>query len=330
MSSYPLKRTQEIQVICLEMLCELDQMCKEAEIPYSLAGGTLLGAIRHEGFIPWDDDIDIFMLRKDYERFMEKYYNVELKNPYYRIMDGRDNDTGIAFARMLDLRTKASHKRSAAFTNLWIDILPLDVIPEKPSERDSFICKMRALRKKRLFYSAPPMTGTTLWKKLIKTPVTILCRKAGFPKKIYRQISSVAQTYENSSFHEAAEIVAQAAIKGTVNKTTFHQSVLVPFEGHMFCAMPDYNHYLTGQYGNYLILPPKNKRKAAHRIKVSINLDQYSNEIKEKILYYSNKKDIEETNQMELEQLYEWRKQQKMEPDNESFSENFTENELSE
>ena len=311
MDNHTLNRLQEIQVICLEMLCEFDRICKEEDIPYSLAGGTLLGAIRHEGFIPWDDDVDVFLLRKDYDRFIEKYFDTELKNPYYRIIDGRNNMTGLAFARMIDLRTKVAHKKSISFTNLWIDILPLDVIPSQASTRANLISQMKQLRKKRLFYSAPPMTGSTLLKKIVKTPITALCRKIGLPKQVYRQLSLTAQTYENDDFDEVGEIVAQAAIKGTVCRSTFSQSVQVPFEGYMFSAMPDYNHYLTGQYGSYLELPAPNKRRAAHRIRVSADLDKYNTEIKEKILYYANKKDIEESNLQKLEELYAWRKQEK-------------------
>lgn len=301
MSKYiKIDRIEEVQIIAFEMLKEFDRLCKEADIPYSLAGGTLLGAIRHGGFIPWDDDVDVFMLRKDYERFLQEYAGANLKDPHYHVVTGRADIPGITFARIIDDRTQVDCKTSTAINNLWIDIFPLDAIPTDLEERSEFIARMRYLRRIRILLNAPPMTGKTKLKKIVKTPVTSIGRQLGMQKTICQKIEQESQKYEQEDVEAVAEIVAQAAIKGTVCRNTFTQSVEVPFEGQMFSAMPDYNRYLTGQYGEYLQLPPEGKRKA-HKVSVKIEISKYDEQTREKLLYYIQKKDMEARNQEALD-----------------------------
>ncbi len=298
-----LKRIESTQVIAFEMLCEFDRLCKEEGLAYSLAGGTLLGAIRHGDLIPWDDDIDLFLLREDYDRFIEKYAGKTIGSPYYKVVDCTHCADGITFARILDLRAKANTKKTIALSNLWIDIFPVDSVPDQITERKSFQQQMRVLRRRRILFNAPPMTGRNLLKKILKTPVAAFARKFGLRIKACQKIIEAAQKYRNTDAGEVAEIVAQGWIKGTMCKETFRQSVEVELRGRKFPCMPDYNHYLTGQYGRYWQLPPV-EQQTAHDIQVRIDLDLYEGELKEKLLYYILKKDIEEENQRLL--LEKW------------------------
>ena len=314
MHSYiKLDRIEEIQLIVSDLLCEFERLCKSANISYSLGGGTLLGAIRHQGFIPWDDDIDVFMLREDYERFVKTYIGAQLSNPNCQIVDGNNGASGIAFARLIDCRTRVVCKKTTAIQNLWIDIFPLDTIPTALAEQNEFEFQMRRLRKIRLFFNAPPMTGKTKFKRIIKTPFTIMGRCLGIQKKICRKITVEAQKYNNETdTKEVAEIVAQGWIKGTCCKATFKNSVQVPFGDRTFSAMPDYNHYLTGQYGDYWELPPEEARKA-HKIDVEIAFDQYDAQMQQKLLYYIQRRDIENENMHKLRLLQnEVEKQEKI------------------
>ena len=120
--------------------------------------------------------------------------------------------------------------------------------------------------------------------------------------KVCRKIIKAAQKYRGAeNAHEVAEIIAQGFIKGTMCKETFGQSVEVELRGMMFPAMPDYNHYLTGQYGDYLGLPPERQR-VAHKINVKIDISKYDGALKEELLYYIQKKDIEANNALLLEE----------------------------
>lgn len=124
---------REIQEIELNILSDIDRFCRENGIRYSLDGGTLLGAVRHHGFIPWDDDIDIIMPREDYDRFLKSYQS---KNGQYRLYT---KDTIPAyrtqmFAKVIDTQTIANeelYQQQDAY-GLWVDIFPADYVPAKP------------------------------------------------------------------------------------------------------------------------------------------------------------------------------------------------------
>ncbi len=315
-----LSRIQCTQAITFDMLCEFDKLCKSEGYAYSLAGGTLLGAIRHKDMIPWDDDIDLFMLREDYERFLEKYAGKSFSNPYYKIINIDSGFEGQTFTRMIDTRTRTTSKQSVTFRNLWIDILPVDEVPDDFAKRVLFQREMRRLRRWRVLFNLPPWSGKSFLVKLKKTPVGILARWFGWHNKVCKKIIKTAQKYRNAkNANEVAEIVAQGWVKGTMCKETFAQSVEVELRGKMFPAMPDYNHYLTGQFGNYLTLPPKNERKA-HKLNIKIDITKYDGALREELLYYIKKKDIEEQNLQRLEE------QREAEALMEAEQENFTDN----
>lgn len=307
-----LDRIEEIQLIVSDLLCEFERLCKNANIPYSLAGGTLLGAVRHQGFIPWDDDIDVFMLREDYERFVKTYIGAQLSNPNYQIVDGNNGAPGITFARLVDCRARIVQSKSTAMQCLWIDILPLDVIPTELYNQRMLVEQIRKLRKVRLFLNAPVGTGRTQIKRIIKTPLSVIGRWLGLQRVVCRRIELEARRYEDSNATEVAEVVAQGWIKGTCCKATFKNSVQVPFGDRTFSAMPDYNHYLTGQYGDYWELPPEEAREA-HKIDVEIAFDQYDAQMQQKLLYYIQRRDIENENMHKLRLLQnEVEKQEKI------------------
>lgn len=297
-----LTRIQCTQAIAFDMLREFDRLCKKEGYAYSLAGGTLLGAIRHKDLIPWDDDIDLFMLREDYEDFLKKYAGKSFSNPYYKVIDIDHGFEGQAFTRMIDTRTRTSSKQSLTFRNLWIDILPVDEVPDDLVKREAFQRKMWNLRKWRLLFNLPPWSGKTLAIKLKKTPIGIVARLFKLNNTVCRKITKAAQEYRNAeNAAEVGEIVAQAIIKGTMDKKTFSQSVEVELRGEKFPAMPDYNHYLTGQFGSYMELPPERQR-VAHKLNVKIDIEKYDGALKEELLYYIQKKDLEADNALILEE----------------------------
>lgn len=292
-------RIQCAQIIAFDMLCHFRDICEKEGYAYSLAGGTLLGAIRNKGFLPWDDDVDVFLLREDYDKFIEKYAGKQQEGTYYRTVDRNNDSPGIVWARMIDTRTHVSHKNNAGIKQIWIDILPVDAIPNKQSERMAFQTKIIKLRNQRVRLIAKPFTGKTLLKKILKTPFAIIGRFFGAHQRVCDKIDIAAQIYRNSDAREVGEIVAQARIKGTINYSTFRQPTKVQFNGQFFNAMPDYNHYLTGQYGNYLLLPEKEKR-TAHKLTIKLDLDKFDVTTQEKLLYYIEKKDLEEINDAKL------------------------------
>lgn len=278
-----------IHAICMEMLCTFDKMCKEAGIVYSLAGGTLLGAVRHKGFIPWDDDVDLFMLREDYEKFLKLYSNKTLENKYYKLIYIDDGAPELPFARLVDNRTKICHSSSLSINRVWIDILPLDGIPLIKEKQEYFTRYLRKLRYGRLLSNTIPFTGKNKWRAVIKTPIAAFMRKTGIRKMIVKKIIKESQKYSSTSVERVGELVAQAKVKGTICKNTFRNYVLLDFEGKKFMAMPDYEQYLQECYGDYMKLPPMKKQRA-HNVKLSVDIDAFEGELKEKLIEASYKK----------------------------------------
>lgn len=141
---------REQQLVCLDILDYFHALCEKHQIRYSLGGGTLIGAIRHKGFIPWDDDIDVYMHRDEYQKFVDvwfqethEYYNMET------VEDILAQKTG-EMAKIFDCRTQITEidgKKSAMF----IDIFIYDGVPNNPKIICSFMKKYR--RTHRRFYS---------------------------------------------------------------------------------------------------------------------------------------------------------------------------------
>lgn len=284
-----IKDRSAIHLIDMDLLTVFDKMCRDAGLVYSLAGGTLLGAIRHKGFIPWDDDVDIFMLRPDYEKFLKIYSGQQMENKYHQLVHVDNGAPGLVFARLVDNRTRVIHPRNNTLDRAWIDILPLDGIPDTPEERKAMVKYLQKLRLYRLRAASRPFTGKTKMRAILKTPVAYLMRKLGLQEKISRKIIKASQMVPYETAERVGELVAQAKVKGTVCKETFKNYVLLDFEDKQFMAMPDYERYLKECYGNYMQLPPIKKQRG-HNITVYVDIDAYEGETKEKLLAIASKR----------------------------------------
>lgn len=156
-------KIKKIWAIELDLLNEFQRVCKKHNITYFANGGTLLGAVRHKGFIPWDDDIDVMMLREDYERFCEITPD-EFKHPYF--LQTQETDFGFkrAFARLRNSETTGItgwEKCVKLPTNkgIFIDIFPINNLPPDEAQYKPFITKMKKLKFKGLltFYAQFPL-----------------------------------------------------------------------------------------------------------------------------------------------------------------------------
>lgn len=259
----------EIKALELNILLLFDQYCKKNKLVYYLAGGTLLGAIRHKGFIPWDDDIDVCMPRKDYITFFNSFHC--LNNRYMARCNLIGNFTG-AFGKLVDLNTHIEniYTKDDRSANVWIDIFPVDGLPEDLAEVKKIYKKCSYYR--RILRLADSRLGegkTTLHKcsKYILKPLAQLYGK----KRCVNNIETIAALYpyETSTY---VGIVTNGlyGIGERMIKSEFEQSTTVTFEHHNFPAFSCWDSYLTGIYGDYMQLPPIEKRKI-HDMKVYIN-----------------------------------------------------------
>lgn len=254
----------------LEMLKELDDFCKKNNLRYYLAGGTLLGAIRHKGFIPWDDDIDVCMPRKDYNFLIKKFIN----NKNIKLKSNLLNNFDRPYSRLVAVNTIIEFEFSKSENNkhLWIDILPVDGLPESLEDVKKIYKKCDFYRRILALTDAKLGKGETTFRKYSKYILKPLAKFYGKERciKTIEQIASV-NLYGNSKY-VGIVTCGLYGIGERMLKAEFEKSVEVEFEGYKFPAFSCWDSYLTGLYGDYMQLPPVEKRKT-HNITVYLKED---------------------------------------------------------
>ena len=257
MKKLTLRETQEA---LLGILVEFDRVCREHGLKYSLIDGTLLGTIRHKGFIPWDDDVDVIMPRPDYERFYELVKeNKIVFSEHFSLSEDRGKKAVCPFLKLLDDRYPIRCTTHIEVPFLYLDIFPLDGMPDLPEK------KMKKVRRKEIFYEAV----ISLYKWYIPTGAWYcqLIRIFGFWFYLlvmcYGQARACKKLRKSLLKYplETSERVGNRAwgiSAGDVPHTFYDEFVDVEFEGKTFSAIAKWDEYLTARYGDYMT-PPKNQ-----------------------------------------------------------------------
>ncbi|MDR0364202.1 MAG: LicD family protein [Bacteroidales bacterium] len=241
---------RKAQLRILEILEIVDKICKKHNIPYWLGYGTLLGAVRHGGFIPWDDDLDIALLRKDYKKLL-KILPQELP-AYLSLQQPGERYYDLAFAKIRDNRSEVteSHNRDKNYLQkgLFIDIFPLEpaYYPLKKFARFFFEKSYRHIRRRRIFQS-PILFLKSIFYYLIWPLGAALVLFSKFIALV-GQASTLVHGY----------VIKDSAIQDI---ETIFPLTEVTFEGKKFPAPGNYNRYLRTLYGDYMKLPPEHERK---------------------------------------------------------------------
>lgn len=257
---------REFQLALLEILIEFDKVCRKNGLKYSLAGGTLLGAVRHKGFIPWDDDIDVMMPRPDYEAFVrlaEKAFTGHIA-----VSPDRGKDCLFPFLKLCDKNVRISVPVYGETEYLWIDIFPVDGLPDDREEAGKILAESVSYRKY-LFYGKLSRkdfsafmrnyTGShsKLAARLIRCYVRIFCPK----RRTLAKISALAarNPYETSPCCGVVTWGCYGAGEA-YDKAGWENMTEVEFEGRKFPSIGCWQEYLSGIYGDYMRLPPEEKR----------------------------------------------------------------------
>lgn len=249
---------EECKKIQLDILINVSKFCEKHDIKYSIAYGTLIGAIRHKGFIPWDDDIDIIMMRDEYERFVATY-----KDDYYQLFDG----LGLAnhlHAVVSDMSTRIISQHSGN-TNyfykggLYVDIFPVD------STSDKMICYKFH---KRMIYYIYKWYALSLYIKRKDIVAKILhFMFKPFSHLIGSMVRKLMLVYNHKDTGTVSNYSLWYLNFPPFPKYFMDTYEYVEFEGHQFKAIKEYDKFLRGIYGDYMQLPPASERIPRHNYK---------------------------------------------------------------
>lgn len=254
---------REVQQSCLEILRAFDALCRENHITYYLSGGTMLGAIRHKGFIPWDDDVDIMMPRADYERLLALPYQNERFCIYSLKTDSAYTR---AWARMTDARTRQCTPQylHGDTAQVYIDIMPIDGLPESPRKTKRHYQWLRVADELNKWAKRKYIPETERMR-LMKRLLSRLIGPKG-ARKIAERIDLHARKYpyEGAKFRGVA-VINHYGVKEKLPAEAFDQTIEVEFEGMPLMLFAGYEYYLKSIYGDYMRLPPEEKRVCGHR-----------------------------------------------------------------
>lgn len=244
---------EEIKERELKLLLQFSRFCDENNLRYVLAGGTLLGAVRHKGFIPWDDDIDVMMPRTDYEKFFSM-----CTKDFSCIELGMGN-TCFPFGKILDDSILIVDQYSNENHCLWMDVFPIDGLPSSSSKNKLRFFAIKIIKKFWTAAQTNPDIGSTVINQKMKKLISPIAKRIG-GERIARLITSYSKKYDFETSQYIGGIVWGYGPQERMPKREWLERVKVEFEGHKFWAPGCWDLYLRSLYGDYMKLPPEEKR----------------------------------------------------------------------
>jgi len=254
---------EEKKTILLDILSAVDSFCEKEGIVYSMACGTMLGAVRHQGFIPWDDDIDIYLLRKDYMHLEEAF--PDLLNGKYRFASlKRTKGWHCAYGKIYDDRTFSANPKAKRIPfGINIDVYPIDDVPDNEKEWQDYRKKQKKavykLRYKNLNLSKDSSLRRNtmlLWHKLLIVFQT--------KSRLLHLLDEVAQSNNGKGYSMGFECCQGLMQQHPFPKHLFSSVIYWPYEDRQFKGFKDADQYLRNGYGDYMKLPPEEHRVLVH------------------------------------------------------------------
>ncbi len=254
----------ELQNRLYKMLCWFHKYCVDNDIAYYAVGGTMLGAARHHGFIPWDDDIDVGIPRKDYNRLINTF-NKPIDGYYLESPYAGKEDFLYTFSKLYDINsTLVEHTRNDCKRGIYIDVFPLDGIGNSKEEAFS---KLKKFDRKNMFLmmrTCAIKSEREWYKNLSIIAARAIPSFLVKEKELSISLDKLANSMNDDSAIYWANLNGTYRYKEIVEKNIFGHPTLYEFEGEKIYGPQFFDEYLTAIYGDWRKLPPENKRKSAH------------------------------------------------------------------
>lgn len=276
MTDETLKKVHGLQLLLAN---EVKRICQQHHLKYFLIAGTLLGAVRHQGFIPWDDDMDIGLLREDYDRFIALCETELDRERFFLQTFHTDPGYGLCFAK-LHLKGTTYVERNAAGTSahrgIYLDIFPFDNVPDDPAlqkkhNRKTYLLKRLLLAKLgyRVWEANQPV------KRLVYGGLALYARCRSRETWV-RKLEQEMQRYNGQKTRKIVAIGGSYGYwKESILREWVDQTCQLPFEDTEFAVPGNYTAYLEYFYGDYMTPPPEDKRGDRHRI-IEVDFGPYA------------------------------------------------------
>lgn len=253
-------KIEELRTIQMDILQNVHDFCIKHDIKYTLAYGTLLGAVRHGGYIPWDDDIDIAMLRPEYERFMREY-----KDDVYRFTECRlDKDVHIGFGKVEDTRPLVIEGGNTKNLGVCIDVFPIDDLCDTYEDSVKYVksYKWNWLIRKAKYRELSIVKSWS--KKMAVALLKFIC----LPFSVHHlTLTNIEKAIKHTNLQSKfVGLLCDVNVNEGVimERAIWSRYQLVTFEDRKYMAISDMNAYLKHVYGDYMKLPPKEQQVPKH------------------------------------------------------------------
>ena len=260
--------TEEIKAREMRLLTVLRDWCAAKGLAMFLCGGTLLGAIRHKGFIPWDDDIDVFLPRPDYERLREIFPREGLPGGI-ALQDWRREDEDFSFIvqpflRLADMHTVLHRRGYRLPDRVFIDIFPIDGMPDGEAAARRLFARVRPQR----YVISQVHTTIGHQRNPLLAAVKLLARPlvtAGGLRRACARMERTAMRYGWEESRDVGGVLWGYGPQERLSKADL-EPMEVEFEGGAFPGFRGYDRYLSALYGDYMTLPPESERQPHHEM----------------------------------------------------------------